>query len=207
MSPVADEPLRRPTSAWPSRLTPDDRARALADWAYEPWVAGFLQESPTPMDGLTRADPDRRISPLGSRSLHLATMSVHRPYLDATVEVVRYLLVERGANPNLPDDHGRTPLIMFLTHGSSAWRENDALGCWVLDLFLEHGADVNVLFAPDFKHIAQCGRWTLAHHLADAHHGATRLPPGLRARLEPRLDRSIRDSAGRLPGPILASPR
>lgn len=170
---------------------------ALMQWANEEWVSHFWEEAGLPLTAILDADPNVRVSALGSRMLHLAAMSPQRPSKEVTKAVMEFLLRERGADPNIADDYGRTPLTLFVTSAKSAWRWDDKYGCEVLSLLFEHGADANVQFAPDFMHIAECDRWTLAHHLSDSYHGATKLPSGMRELLEPRMDRSIRDSAGR----------
>lgn len=177
----------------------DDRVvpLALMQWASEDWVSHFLEEAGIPLTAVLEADPDMRISALGSRMLHLAAMSPARPSKGVTKAVVEFLLRERRADPNVADDYGRTPLTLFVTSARSAWRNDDAYGCEVLSVLFEHGADANVLFTPDYVHLAQCQKWTLAHHLSDEYHGSTALPSGMREILEARLDRQIRDSAGR----------
>ncbi|KVV07323.1 hypothetical protein [Burkholderia ubonensis] len=170
---------------------------ALMQWANEEWVSRFWEEAGLPMTAILEADPNVRVSALGSRMLHLTAMSPQRPSKEVAKTVMGFLLRERGADPNIADDYGRTPLTLFVTSATGAWRGDDEYGCEVLSLLFEHGADANVQFTPDFVHIAQCGRWTLAHHLSDDYHGSTKLPRGMRDMLEARLDRSIPNSAGR----------
>ncbi|MEX3555972.1 MAG: hypothetical protein VB131_05070 [Burkholderia gladioli] len=170
---------------------------ALMQWADEEWVSRFWKEAGLSRKAILDADPNVRVSPLGSRMLHLASMCPDRPSKAVTKTVMEFLLRERGADPNIADDYGRTPLTLFVTSAKTAWRWDDEYGCEVLSLLFEHGADANVQFAPDFVHIAECDRWTLAHHLRDDYHGATKLPRGMREMLEAKMDRSIRDSAGR----------
>lgn len=163
-------------------------------WANEEWVSGFTNEAGSPISSMLTGDPNQRVSDLGSRMLHLATMSPHRPSTDVTKAVIKFLLVERKANVNVADDYGRTPLTHFITGGVLGWRDDEQFGCDVLELLLEHGADANVLFTPDYVCLAGCNKWTLAHFL-----NSERIEVTLRMRqiLEPYFDRSICDSAGR----------
>ncbi|HEP6431462.1 TPA: hypothetical protein VDB83_005794 [Burkholderia cenocepacia] len=170
---------------------------ALMQWADEEWVSRFWNEAGLSRKAVLDADPNARVSPLGSRMLHLAAMCPDRPSKAVTKTVMEFLLNERGADPNVADDYGRTPLTLFITSATTAWRWDDEYGCEIMSLLFEHDADANVQFVPDFLHIANCNRWTLAHHLSDTYHGATKLPPGMQELLEARIDRSIRDSAGR----------
>lgn len=166
-------------------------------WANEEWVSRFTNEAGTPIALMLNADPNQRVSDLGSRMLHLATMCPHRPSKEVTKTVIKFLLVERKADVNVADDYGRTPLTHFVTGGVLGWREDEQFGCDVLELLLEHGADANALFTPDFVDIAGSGKWTLAHFLNNEGFGRSELPLRMRQILEPHFDRSICDSAGR----------
>jgi hypothetical protein len=170
---------------------------ALMRWASESWVSGFLHQSGIGLTSMVDADPNQRISDLGSRMLHLAAMSPHRPSKEVTSEVIEFLLSKRDADPNIADDYGRTPLTLFITQGVNTWRSDDQYGADILSLFFAHGADANVYFMPDFVHLAGCKQWTLAHHLNDQYHAGGELPLRMREILEPRLDRNLVDSAGR----------
>ncbi|WP_408601813.1 ankyrin repeat domain-containing protein [Pseudomonas sp. PLMAX] len=166
-------------------------------WANEEWVSRFTNEAGTPISSMLTADPNQRVSDLGSRMLHLATMCPHRPSKEVTKSVIRYLLVERNADVNVVDDYGRTPLTHFVTGGQLGWRGDEQFGCDVLELLLAHGADANALFTPDFVGLAGCDKWTLAHFLNNEGFGRSELPLRMRQILEPHFDRSICDSAGR----------
>lgn len=169
----------------------------IMQWANEDWVSGFLKNSSIPLAEMLAADPDQRVSELGSRMLHLATMSPHRPSKAVTKAVIRFLLVERNADVNVADDYGRTPLTHFITGGVLGWRGDEQFGCEVLELLLCHGADANVLFTPDYVDLAGCGKWTLAHMLNKQSPSYSELPLRMRQILEPHFDRSICDSSGR----------
>ncbi|MDR6496278.1 ankyrin repeat protein [Paraburkholderia terricola] len=131
--------------------------------------------------------------------LHLPAVSPDRPSKEGTADVMQYLLAERGADPNVPDNYGRTPLTLFVMQASRCWTSDDDYGCRVLSLLFDHGADANVLFMPDFVHITASEKWTLAHHLINDYHGRKGWPMPVRMRdlLESRLDWTLRDSAGR----------
>jgi len=169
----------------------------LMRWASEEWVARLLQEAGISLTAVLDIDPNQRISSLGSRMLHLVAMSPHRPSEDVTLEVMKFLLNERGGDPNVPDDYGRTPLILFISRARNSWSENEQFGVDVLSLLFAHGADANVYFTPDVVHVAGCAKWTLAHHLNDRYHGNPPLPPRMRQLLEAKLDRTLPDSEGR----------
>ena len=166
-------------------------------WANEEWVSRFTNEAGTPISSLLTADPNQRVSDLGSRMLHLATMSPHRPSKAVTKAVIKFLLVDRNADVNVADDYGRTPLTHFITGGVLGWRDDEQFGCEVLELLLAHGADANALFTPDYVDLAGCGKWTLAHFLNKQRLACSELPIRMRQILEPHFDRSICDSAGR----------
>lgn len=169
----------------------------LMRWANEDWVSNFTNEAGTPISSLLYADPDQRVSDLGSRMLHLATMSPHRPSKEVTKAVIQFLLVERHADVNVADDYGRTPLTHFITGGAQAWRGDEQYGCEVLEVLLAHGADANALFTPDYVSLAGCEKWTLAHYLNKERFRYSELPLRMRQILELHFDRSICDSAGR----------
>jgi len=172
---------------------------ALLRWASDDWVSGLLRRAGMSRAAMLTTKPDMRVSELGSRMLHLAAMSPERPSKAITKGVMEFLLAERQANPNAADDYGRTPLTLFITSGINAWLRDEQYGCEVLSLMFEHGADANVYFTPDFVEMAGCGKWTLAHHLADEFHGrgASAMPVAMRRILESRMDRRLPDSAGR----------
>jgi hypothetical protein len=172
---------------------------SLMQWATDEWVSRFFEDSALRPASMLDIDPNRPLSKLGSRMLHLAAMSPDKPTKEVTAEVTRFLLVERRADPNVPDNYGRTPLTLFVTQGGRFWTEDDDYGCGVVSLLFEHGADANVFFAPNFVDLAGCEKWTLAHHLNDEHHGGSGWPMPLRMRqlLESHLDRSLCDSVGR----------
>lgn len=169
----------------------------IMQWANEDWVSSFLKGSGIHLSGVLLADPDQRVSELGSRMLHLATMCPHRPSTGATKAVIKFLLEERNADVNVADDYGRTPLTHFVTGGALGWRGDEQYGCDVLEMLLAHGADANVLFTPDFVGLAGCEKWTLAHFLNNEGFGRSELPLRMRQILEPHFDRSVCDSAGR----------
>ncbi|TET01581.1 hypothetical protein [Burkholderia cepacia] len=170
----------------------------LMKWATEEWVSTFFVRSGLGPSAMLEMDPNRPISELGSRMLHLAAMSPARPSTAVTTHVMRYLLVERGADPNVRDNCGRTPLTLFVTQAGRLWSSNDDYGYDVLSLLFDYGADANVLFTPDFIHIAECENWSLAHHLTDDYHGrGWPMPRRMRELLESRIDWTLRDSAGR----------
>ena len=120
-----------------------------------------------------------------------------RPSTEVTKDVMEFLLAKRGADPNIADDYGRTPLILFITQGVNAWRNNEQYGVDILSLLFHFGADANMYFTPDFVEMAGCKQWTLAHHLNDPFHGRTELPLKMRKILEPRMNRNLFDSSGR----------
>jgi hypothetical protein len=98
----------------------------------------------------------------------------------------------------VPDNYGRTPLTFFVTQAGRLWSRDDDYGYSVLSLLFDYGANANVLFTPNFVHIAECEKWTLAHHLTDEYHGrGWPMPVRMRELLESRLDWTLRDSAGR----------
>lgn len=175
---------------------------SLMRWTTEEWVGRFFEACGLNASSILHMDPNQPISELGSRMLHLAAMSPYRPSTDITTDVMRYLLAERGADPNVPDNYGRTPLTFFITSAgrlwSSAGEADEDYGFRVLSLLFDHGADANVLFTPAFVHLAGCEKWTLAHHLVDDNHGGCwPMPPRMRELLESRLDWTLRDSSGR----------
>lgn len=165
-------------------------------WANESWVAKCLKEGDVVMSGLLNIDPDMRITSLGSRMLHLAAMSPNRPTKEITKAVMNFLLDDMHADPNVTDDYGRTPLTLFITLASSAWRNDDIYGNDILLLMLAHGADVNVLFTPDYRHVARCEKWALIHHLNDPVHGHSKLPPMMQRTFESNVDYNVCDSSG-----------
>lgn len=169
----------------------------VMQWAKDEWVSRFLADAGIQMTSILTADPDIRLSDLGSRMLHLATMSPHRPSTAVTMAVIEFLIVERKASVNLADEYGRTPLSHFILSGDMSWRENEAFGCDVLNLLLSHGADANALFTPDLPDIVGCDKWTLAHALNDVCARQGELPLSMSKILEPYFDRSICDSSGR----------
>lgn len=170
---------------------------AVMQWATEAWVSEFLADAGMSLTAVLAAEPGQRLSPIGSRLLHLAAMSPQRPSTAATRSVMEFLLIERAADPNIADDYGRTPLTMFVTQGTDAWRRDPDFGEAILSLLFAHGADANVYFTPDFVHLAGCEKWTLAHHLNAGHNRMPDLPPGMKALLDQHLDRKLVDSAGR----------
>lgn len=169
----------------------------LMQWATEGWVSRFFVDSGIQPTSMLTTNPDQRLSELGSRMLHLATMSPHRPSTAVTKAVIEFLLVERKANVNIADDYGRTPLTHFIMSGGHCWRDDEQFGCEVLQLLLAHGADANALFTPDFVGLAGCEKWTLAHALNNEGFRRSDLPLSMRQILEPHFHRSACDSAGR----------
>ena len=169
----------------------------VMQWAKDEWVSRFLIKAGIQLTSMLTADPDVRLSHLGSRMLHLATMSPHRPSTAVTKTVIEFLIVERKANVNTADDYGRTPLSHFIMSGAMSWHENESFGCEVLELLLSHGADANALFTPDLPDIVGCDKWTLAHALNYVCARQGELPLSMREILEPYFDRSICDSTGR----------
>ena len=144
---------------------------SLMAWANEEWVSSFFVDSGLRSEAILNMDVNQPICALGSTMLHLAAMTPDRPSKTITTDVMRYLLSERGADPNIPDNYGRTPLTLFITSAGHLWSRDDDYGYEVLLLLLEYGANANVLFTPDFVHIAGCAKWTLAHHLFAGQNG------------------------------------
>lgn len=183
-----------------SLLSGDAVPLVLMRWANADWVSDFPEDSDDSLPSLLlHGDPNQRISELGSRMLHLAAMSPHRPSAEVTKAVIEFLLTKRQADPNAADDYGRTPLSVFITSGCMSWRDEPEYGCAILELFFAHGADANVLFTPDFVGGAGCSKWTIAHHVIDKYHGRNALPLAMRQILNAHTDFSICDSAGRKP--------
>jgi len=167
---------------------------SLMRWTTESWVSRFISPN-----AIFEIDPNQAVSELGSRMLHLAAMSPHRPSKSVTTEVMQYLLAERRADPNVPDIYGRTPLTFFITQAGNQWSMDEDYGCQVLSLLFDFGANANVLFTPDFVSIAGCEKWTLSHHLTCDRTAPSLWPMPVRMRdlLESRLDWTVPDSAGR----------
>lgn len=171
---------------------------ALMKWAKEEWVSTFFEWAGVRAGRIFEVDVNQPISELGSRMLHLAAMTPNRPSTDVTTEVMRFLLAECGADSNVADNYGRTALTFFVTGAGHLWSCDDDYGYSVLSLLFEHGADANVLFTPDFVHIAGCEKWTLAHHLTnDRSRRYWPMPMRMRRLLERHLDWTVPDSAGR----------
>ena len=165
-------------------------------WANDSWVAKCLKEGNIIMSELLNIDPNMRITNIGSRILHLAAMSPNRPTKEITKAVMRFLLDDMRADPNVADDYGRTPLTLFITSASSSWRNDDIYGNDILLLMLAHGANVNALFTPDYKHVANCEKWALIHQLNDPVHCHTELPPMMKRTIESNVDYNVCDSNG-----------
>ncbi len=111
---------------------------------------------------------------------------------------MRFFLEERGANPNIADEYGRTPLVSFMLSPRS-WHADPGYGVEGLQLLLRHGATANVLFTPEFVGIAGCERWRLIHHCtyASALWGAHKVPPEMMETLSQYWDTALPDGGGR----------
>lgn len=124
-------------------------ARLIKDLAGTRWVHEHLEIWGIHPRDLLVGNPSRGITPVGSTFLHLLVVSPfpYRRGESETLKVMRYLLSERNADPNVKDKNGRTPIVDFI-YSAPSWAEDPDFGIDVLKLFLEFGADVNVTFPP-----------------------------------------------------------
>lgn len=188
--------MRRQKRLMESRQGP----MSLLNWTEENEIAErFAKAGLNPLS-IFNIDPDTSVTAERSRMLHLAAMHPSRPSKEVIEQVFKYLLEERRADPNVPDNYGHTALTLFLILGCYVWTNDDAFGCRILSLLLHYGADVNVPFTPGSIAVAGCDKWTLAHDLNHENFGRKRhrMPVGMREILEPLIDWTARDSAGRI---------
>lgn len=171
---------------------------AIAQWANEAWVKDCLKQGGLKPSDVANLDPNRPITSIGSTLLHLTTISPHRPSKEVSRLAMRFFLEERGADPNIADEYGRTPLVSFLLSPIS-WYDDPNYGVDGLQLLFRHGANANVLFTPDFAGIAGCERWGLIHHCihAAALWGARTVPLEMMELLNQHWDTSLPDCRGR----------
>lgn len=173
---------------------------SLLNWTEEDRIAERFAKAELNPLSIFNIDPDTSVTAEGSRMLHLAAMHPSSPSKEVVEQVFEYLLGERRADPNVPDNYGHTAVTLFLILGCYVWTDDDVFGCRVLSLLLHYGADVNVSFTPGSTAVAGCDKWSLAHDLNHEHFGRRRhrMPVGMRKILEPLIDWTARDSAGRI---------
>lgn len=172
---------------------------AVRVWSSDDWVQRCISESGKTFKELVQTDINQSVTSLGSSLLNIACICMARPSFDVSSEVVLWLL-SQGANPNVPDQYGRTALTNLVTSSCSSLRTNPVIGLKLLGALFEHGADPDVLFTPDYVSLAGCKKWTLAHHMNNVHHGNLdkRLPKMLVKILYEKMSFSVADSEGRL---------
>lgn len=171
---------------------------AIAQWANEGWVKDCLRQGGLKPSDVLNLNPNHPITSIGSTLLHLTAICPHRPSKEVSRAAMRFLLEERGADPNIADKYGRTPLVDFML-SPGIWSADPDYGKGGLQLLLSHGADANVLFMPHFVGIAGCERWRLIHHFTYAAElwGAHAVPPEMMKLLSQHWDAALPDSRGR----------
>jgi len=171
---------------------------AVAQWANEEWVSARFADAGLSAADILTFDPSKPISGTGCSMLGWVALCPHRPSLDATREVMRYFLEDRGCDPNVPDHYGRTPLVHFL-RGYSWWMDKLEYGLEGIKLLLVHGADANVLFTPNYVSEVHCNQWRLVHHCIYSHilDLSHEIAAPVLELLEPHWDKTLKDSENR----------
>jgi len=99
---------------------------------------------------------------------------------------------------NAQDKYGRTPLVNFM-YCARIWQANVDYSISGLKLLLENGANPDLLFTPQFVHLAKCQQWALIHHCHHAHtlFGVYGIPTEMTSLLNQYWNFDMKDSAGR----------
>ncbi|EGQ8013328.1 hypothetical protein HFM15_001597 [Vibrio cholerae] len=178
----------------------DDVPSCLLNWSRAGIVDKCLAELDKPLREILSEDINQPITSIGSTLLHIAASNLNHPSVTVSFEAIETLLV-LGANPNVSDCYGRTPFVNLLVHSTSSLHNHEDTALLLVELFINHNANPNVYFTPNYVSHAGCDKWTLAHDLQADMHGASRwpLPSMVKSMLNQELDFSLPDSEGRLP--------
>lgn len=146
-----------------------DMYKLLEDWVYY-YVGQFIiSDSYTPKY-IIENDINMKVTDTGGTLLHLAMWHAPVPNIKDLEKIIKFLVNNCGADVNAPDDYGRTPLTLFMAHGTAAWSDHPyyagsdpAFGVNTLKFFLDKGGNLDVLYTPDFISKAGCEKWRLIH--------------------------------------------
>lgn len=188
------------TKAWPIPA-------AVVTWGQH-WRIADRLPSGIAVPAIVHIDVNMAVTDLGSTLLHLALTNAPFPDAEICMEVLRYLIVDCGADVNRADNYGRTPLTMLVAQATALWSDNPyykglsggpAYGVELLTLMFARGADADVLFTPAVPQQAGCTKWRLVHECAYGQ-GRAYLPLAMRDLLAAWWNATLPDSEGRIAG-------
>lgn len=173
-------------------------ARKKSKWTEEDFIREILLDAGCSYLNWNLLDPNKPLTDLGSTILHLLTLNPYNYDLSISNDLIAYVLTHKNINVNVQDKYGRTALTNFI-YCPSVWQSHLEYGISGLKLLLEKGSDPNILFTPQFVHLARCEKWPLIHHCYNAHNlfSVYPLPEEMINILEQYWDKDILDSEGR----------
>ena len=173
-------------------------ARKKSKWTEEDFIREILLDAGCSYLNWNLLDPNKPLTDLGSTILHLLTLNPYNYNLSISNDLIAYVLTHKNINVNVQDKYGRTALTNFI-YCLGVWQSHLEYGISGLKLLLEKGSDPNILFTPQFVHLARCEKWPLIHHCYNAHNlfSVYPLPEEMINILEQYWDKDILDSEGR----------
>ena len=173
-------------------------ARKKSKWTEEDFIREILLDAGCSYLNWNLLDPNKPLTDLGSTILHLLTLNPYNYDLSISNDLIAYVLTHKNINVNVQDKYGRTALTNFI-YCPGVWQSHLEYGISGLKLLLEKGSDPNILFTPQFVHLARCEKWPLIHHCYNAHNlfSVYPLPEEMINILEQYWDKDILDSERR----------
>lgn len=175
-----------------------DLARRKSKWTNEDFIREIISDAGCSYLDWNNLQPNKPLTDLGSTILHLLTLNPYTEDLSVSEDLICYVLQKPDVDINAQDKYGRTPLVNFM-YCARIWQANVDYSISGLKLLLENGANPDLLFTPQFVHLAKCQQWALIHHCHHAHtlFGVYGIPTEMTSLLNQYWDFDMKDSAGR----------